>query len=822
MMQARVVEYKTSDPHGKALEAMRKAALEAAHTWTIRELVATIATRAPPRDYVEQLRLIYNEIVHRWRYVMEPSEFVHGTGRSLLAHVLGTKYNAPGQDPTRVRVSQMSAARKGWGDCDDVATLVAAVAIAIGMPGVFFRIAQNRGGAHVSVLVKTPRGEVVSMDPVGHPDHDFGWAQPAERIELYDVQTGKSATTTGAAPMGCALEGTSMQPETYFIGPGNNLTNATTRSHWAATDRGDVDGPRSLTIPMREWRMFRRGIGVHGCPAVDENGKTYKYCSKRDLWVRNALRKVPRLRKPPSMGGVLDEVEPVPIHQLTGPLGRRSRSQRKSARLARRKKRRTRARKFFKRVGKGFRKVMAKVLKSKWVQNIVAGILQAYGVPTKLTKGVIAAGASIIEQGGVSGFIKLLRKDKKAAMKMIAAAGKAGLKGAGVDLGAMKRKGIQRGRDAIRGRMRGFGYAGGNYIPMTGIDAMDAHDAAPANVGTGYRLRQAPASGRWSREFSAAPVVSLNGAFGIIDKQDPVIASTPTPGMFYQIQDGDSLLGTAKKAYGTKGGTNVKRANWINNARANSAFQIPSENKWFQPTILTYLPRFSTVPHENVRGQPGNNWAIIYIPEAKDDEPPETFDPVGDADPIEPKDEIPDADDDQVDPQTDDLPDIDPNDKDDNEIPDDIPDETDPTGDPIDPKTGDDDVDDTDDKDTTPDDTGGDTIVGPQGETGAQGIPGVIGPSGPIGPIGPTGPGGEGTSIPGERGPIGPTGATGIQGGQGPGGSVGDMGPAGEPGAQGPAGPAGPAGPPGTGGTGGGMPAGAILAVLAVTSGWFK
>ena len=100
-MQARVVEYKTNDPHGKALEAMRKAALEAAHTWTIREFVATIAAQAPPRDYVEQLRLIYNEIVHRWRYVMEPSEFVHGTGRSLIAHVMGTKYNAPGHPGRR-------------------------------------------------------------------------------------------------------------------------------------------------------------------------------------------------------------------------------------------------------------------------------------------------------------------------------------------------------------------------------------------------------------------------------------------------------------------------------------------------------------------------------------------------------------------------------------------------------------------------------------------------------------------------------------------------------------------------------------------------
>lgn len=823
-MQARVVKHKTSDPHGTALRAMRRAALEAAHTWTIREFVAVIAARAPPRDYVGQLRLLYAEIVHRWRYVMEPSEFVHGTATSLLAHVLGTRYNAPGQDPTRVRVAEMSAAKKGWGDCDDVATLVASVAIAIGMPGVFFRIAQSGDGAHVSVLVQTPKGQIISMDPVGHPDHGFGWAQPAPRIDLFDVQTGRTTHQPGA-PMG-AVESSSMQPETYFIGPGNTVTSGTTRGHWAATDMGDIDGPRSLTVPMREWRMFRRGVGVHGCPAVDENGKTYKYCADRDLWVRNALKKIQRLRKPPSMGGVLDEVVPVPVDELTGPFGSRAsrrrrraaraerRSARRSRRKVRRKKRRTRVRKFFKRIGKGFRKVMARILKSKWVQNIVAGILQAWGVPMRLTKGVIAAGASIIEQGGITGFIRLLRKDKKAAMKMIAAAGKAGLKGAGIDIDKIKAR--------RKRRMSGsFGYVGDwNDLPISGIDAMRYHDSTPMNTGTGYRLRQAPMRGPWSNEFSAAPVVALNGALGVIDGQDTTIAAVPTPGMYYQIQSGDSLLGVSREAYGTSGGTNVKRAKWINNARANSAFQIPSDNKWFQPTILTFMPNFSADPGGNVRGQPGNNWAIVWIPEAEGDEPPEVpwVDPtIPQTD--DPGTDIPDSDDDPIDPNTDDLPQVDPADPGTgtNELPDTLPPETDIPGDPVDPQdTGDDDTDDTGDTDTIPDTDGGDSIVGPQGETGPQGIPGVPGGMGPMGPAGPTGPGGEGTSIPGERGAMGPTGSPGIQGQQGAAGSVGPMGP---PGATGPMG---PSGADGTSGTGGGTPPLAILALIAAGSGLFK
>lgn len=813
----RIDVHRTRDPHGTALAAMRKAALEAAHTWSIRELVATVATRAPPRDYVAQLKAIYDEIISRWRYVMEPSEFVHGTARSLISHVLGAKYNAPGQDPTRVKLAEIPKTQKGWGDCDDVATAVAAMALAIGMPQVWFRIAIGNAGAHVSVLVKTPRGQLVSMDPVGHPDHGFGWAQPAPKVELVDVKSGTTTRMRGSQPMGGELgDGQQMQPETYFIGPGNTVTNGTTRSHWAATDLGDVDGPRSMTVPMRQWRMFRRGVVSDGCPGVDENGKTYKYCADRDLWVRNALNRVQRLQKPKQMGGILDEVEPVDY-----PLsGRASRKRRRAARSARRKKRRTRVRKFFKRMGKGFRKVMAKALKSKWLQNIIAGILQGYGVPMRLTRGVIAAGAEIIRRGGITGFIKLLRKDKRAAMKMIAAAGKAGLKGAGVDIDALKQRGIQKGREALQRRMSGpmgqpYGPLGG-CVQMTGIAAMHDHDAQPMNVGTHYRIRQAPTNGQYSGEFSAAPIVSLNGAIGVIEATDTQIAATPTPGMYYRIQRGDSLLGTAKKAYGTSGGTNLKRAKWINFAKANSAFQIASDNKWFQPTILTYMPRFAESPGANVRGQPGNSYAIIWLPEAEGDEPPE----IPWADPSIPVD-IPDVEipgtqgdgleDDTVDPGTTDLPPTDQTDPGtgNNQIPDTVPAETDPPGDATDPvDTVEDPIIDDPPDTTVPDTQGGDKLVGPRGEQGLPGQRGLPGERGVPGDRGERGIPGVGEGVPGESGPIGPTGEAGAPGAQG------------VPGATGPRGPIGPAGAGGTGG--GGTPPLAMLLFALVTGGVFK
>ena len=189
MRVANHVIIRTTEPHRVALEAMRATALEASRTWAIRELASRIATRAGPRDYVGQLRKIYQFIIQRWRYVMEPEEFVHGSAKSMLSHVLGTKYNAPGENPEHVDLSAMPLREHGWGDCDDVATLTASLVMAIGLKA-FFRVAQGKG-AHVSVIARLPNGKGVSMDPVGHPKHGFGWVMPAPEVQHYDVQAGR-------------------------------------------------------------------------------------------------------------------------------------------------------------------------------------------------------------------------------------------------------------------------------------------------------------------------------------------------------------------------------------------------------------------------------------------------------------------------------------------------------------------------------------------------------------------------------------------------------------------------------------------------------
>jgi len=851
---------RTQDPHRVTLMTMRKTALEASETWSIRELAARIATRAGSRDYREQMRLIYQWIITHWKYVMEPSEFVHGNATRLLEYVAGTKYNAPGQDPLRVDLISMPVREHGWGDCDDVATLTAAMVRAIGFR-VFFRVAQSKSGAHVSVLARLPDGGFVSIDPVGHPKHEFGWALAAPKLSIFDVESGQVQGVSAAnAPMrGAETGGTTVQhAETYFIAPGNRLEGGTTRGHWCAVAANDLSGPRSLTVPMRNYRMIKRGIAVDGTPAIDESGRQYKYSSGRDLWVRSALKNTPRLMRSSFRGGALgqtdldefgapdlgdefdgfgDEFDGVgqinfdefgqvnfdEFGQANGsyyPLGgrlrdrirrrRAARAERRGRRKVRRKKRRAKVRKFFKRIGAGFRKVMAKILSSKWVQNIVAGILQAYGIPMRLTRAVLSAGASLIKQGGISGFIRLLRKDKKAAMRMIARAGKAGLKGAGIDIDKIKAK--------RRKRMSGFG---GDPVMLTGMGALYDYDSTPDNVGTQYRLRQQSMRGPMSSPFYAAPVISINGAFGVVDGSDLDVAATPTPGKYYQVKSGDNLSSVAQEAYGTKGGMNYKRMKWINAVKANQyAFDASATDNLFPAGKISFMPRFSQDPAAAVAGQSGNHWATLWLPEASGDEPPEELPDTPDIPGTDVNTDIPGEGDDDASVDTPDLPSEDPPD---GTIPDtgDIKPDADPPGDTQLPDGGDSGDTSTDTTDVVvPDTDGGDNIVGPPGPAGPAGPSGEMGPAGPQGPMGPGGEGGGGVGPAGPVGPLGPMGPAGVEGSvgpMGPGGEDGSPGGPGAPGGMGPTGPMGPAGPSGQGGTA--IPAMAIIAGLAIIGG---
>ena len=80
---------------------------------------------------------------------------------------------------------------------------------------------------------------------------------------------------------------------TQFSGFDGTPQGETNHAHWCAIPLGDYEGPRSLAMPVKEANLFRRGIVVDGCPAVDEHGKLYEYCADRDLWLDKRLHNTP-------------------------------------------------------------------------------------------------------------------------------------------------------------------------------------------------------------------------------------------------------------------------------------------------------------------------------------------------------------------------------------------------------------------------------------------------------------------------------------------------------------------------------------------------
>ena len=478
-----------------------------------------------------------------------------------------------------------------------------------------------------------------------------------------------------------------------------------------------------------------------------------------------------------------------------------------------RRKRRARVRKFFQRIGKGIRKVVGKAMQSKFVQNIVGGILQAYGVPRRLTVGVLQAGGYFIEKLGIIGFIRMLRKDRKKAMQIIAAAGKSGLKSAGIDIDALKKrgkqkaqqamqKGMRKGISALRNRLSGFGAVDiDSGVPLNGMDGLRAEDQG---YGVQYRIRQRGVRGGLSKPFYAQPVVALAGVRGLGMPGESEIAVDPTPGKWYRIQRGDNLLKVAGEAFNLGAGRErYKRAKWIDKSPPNQRVHTGKPDNLFPDGKISFMPQWSADVAGNIAGQPGNAYAIIWIPEDPGDLPSNKIPDVADDGKTLP--DIPDKSKDSVDPNQDDLPE-DPDDgTDDTTIPDDKVDPNKDVSDPSIPK--DDETDDTDEDPQAadlPDDvTPKDPTVGPPGPAGPMGPAGPVGPAGPRGPAGPPGPGGAGSI--GPRGPAGPPGAPGAMGPPGPVGPVGPMGPMG------------PAGEAGTGGSG--TPGWATLVMLAVMGG---
>jgi len=612
----------TWNPNGVALGVMGVTARRAARAQTMREWCARLATRAGPKDYVGQLRQLYLGIIERWRYVMEDGEHVHGTARSLLGHVLGAKYNCGPtcKCPEACDVEATPWREKGWGDCDDVSTLVASGVIALGMTP-YWRVSHSPSGAHVAVLAVTPRGERVELDPVLHPQAGFNAraSGPGVTSKLFEM-SGKPIAGFGApmntgyvspyqstfAPtfMGGASRYMGASPPqpgdirstlvgTMRVGESGVLSPVQSRSdaHFCVVQPGDMRGSRVLAVPEWHAQMLGRGVSWHRTPAVDQFGASWRYNGDMDAWLPSGH---PLDREWTPMGSVAAHQ----MHEIY--LGRaraRGRLARKAKRRSRRKRRRARIRKgakkvgkFFKKIHRGFQRVGSFLLKSKFVQSIVAGVLQVFGVPMVITKKLMSVAGNFMGKGGLGKLLRLAKKSPKSALKFLASAVKAS------------------GNSNLLKKFKVPGFSGYGVSPMGEVLQVEIED--------------------FGQSYHAAPVEAIVGLPGVYEfgfgKADMMVQPTPEPGYWYRIQKGDNLMKIAKMAFGPSHA--IRHAKWINAAVANQAYMRAAktdfERKHIGDELISFRPQYSDIPADAIQGLPGNRYATLWIPPAEGVEPP--------------------------------------------------------------------------------------------------------------------------------------------------------------------------------------------------------
>lgn len=149
----------------------------------IRNRAAALATTASPKDYLGQVKAIYAGFLQNWRYVRDPfgRELVHRNPRQVFRMIMGGRSNDPGV-----------GMGKGAGDCDDATIAIGAQLASIGFPVRIATIApvgQQAGPtmSHVFCQANIPGLGWVTVDPVVHPRHGFGYTPPHSRMVTWDL-----------------------------------------------------------------------------------------------------------------------------------------------------------------------------------------------------------------------------------------------------------------------------------------------------------------------------------------------------------------------------------------------------------------------------------------------------------------------------------------------------------------------------------------------------------------------------------------------------------------------------------------------------------
>lgn len=147
----------------------------------IRNHAAALASLAPPKDYLGQARNIFIDAIKRWRYVKDPvhRELVSFSPQALWKYVLAGDGVGVGRG-------------RGAGDCDCISGAVGAQLYAIGLPVRLAITAPPHSPpgnlfAHIFVQANIPKRGWITVDPVVHPKHGFGYTPDHSRIAFFDL-----------------------------------------------------------------------------------------------------------------------------------------------------------------------------------------------------------------------------------------------------------------------------------------------------------------------------------------------------------------------------------------------------------------------------------------------------------------------------------------------------------------------------------------------------------------------------------------------------------------------------------------------------------
>ncbi len=652
----------TGDPVGATLRAMGNAARQASETWTVREWAARLATKAKPHDYVGQLRQLYRGILDRWRYVREPGEWVTSTGDAVVKYTLGAQYNC--SDPLKcvLDAGNRSGWQRGWGDCDDVSALVAAGSLALGMTPYFRAVfPPGGGGGHVSALVRTPDGVLVSVDPVGYPHHPFGWvySPPGSSVITTDMdgRTVSKGIARGANTMnGCVNFG----PNPYQRGmsgqavlsvgphcPPGTVCGTRIESpgcprvrmpaeHVVLLRPGAQGGGRALSMPAALARVFRTGKVLDGAMAWDQDGDMYEYVHDLDAFVPAGFVRESDIGMQPGVGLSGYAAQWTQPLAGMGNIRRRRRARRariKARRMARRgrvKKRRVRRRRKVARalrkvtrpIARAIRKLTKRALLSPMVQAAAAAALKVFGVPPRVTKQLMSAVGRGVETKLGAQFVRLIRQRKyRDAARLV----RSYAQREGAELARSASKAIEQAQmgalesQFVLGYGSGHTYAAAPVVAISGVE-LGVEDAPP------------PSNTEEDEQVDDGDVVLPPEAPDMDPVAEFAITDTPTPGAWYRIGTDSKLKGKGflthvGRAYGVGSGSQRLALSKMVAAHPANRNQLVEASgnakKWFPGGVPSFLPKFAADINRAWAGEKGKSPGVVYFPlDAEDAGPP--------------------------------------------------------------------------------------------------------------------------------------------------------------------------------------------------------